>query len=345
MGSANANTNARELTSELTAAGFKSVGFTGSHERWRSPDRLETVALIHHGTGERPKNAFNVRRAIRRYEERRDLAAAVVEREDMIELSSLPVRMDEQVQALPVASARIRGLAKSPELAQRNLFTAIPGDWRSGTWGPLLAALTEETDARTFLVRRWLDDGDVEVYWASEGSSKLIYRGTANPDTTSHTFDRGFTLSVDQDAGGVWALGEPYRFRWQLCDGIEPEEVWSGLGTAAEALEAAQETYFALVEEIEAFELAELDRATTPDPETPMIPTPTTTETTTPTTEELLDRLLVEMPEAHRRLVALLPSFQTPAIRLITGRAFTLRELVEMALVRGVDAIETELKR
>lgn len=122
MGSANANTNARELTSELIGAGFESIGFTGSHERWRAPDGLETVALIHHGAGERPKNAFNVRRAIRRSKERAEAATRPAEKVSIAE--GVPFRPTEAVEVFPIASAKMRGIAKTPEAAQRSLFTA-----------------------------------------------------------------------------------------------------------------------------------------------------------------------------------------------------------------------------
>lgn len=376
------------LRAELAEAGFECAGQTGSHERWRAPDDAETISLVVHGQGREcgPKNCHNVRKAIRRSEQRHTEMTAAREAVQEIkarvavvddEVPTRVVRLDGcDVEVLVVLKtgrpARLLGTAAD---ARRNVFHYIQdGEWRRGRWPEVLDTTMGTIDrgkVQALVVRQWRDlpeetldghvNGYIDVYWMDLGDLFVrddgaemgvglvsVYSGpqVQRPEDVAYT-DPNVRLTFDRKLGGTWALGLPYRWIWKVT--ADRETMWEGLATQAQAVEAAEAVWLALVEEEavraveetahrsaedlppEAGEPVDLDL---PEKATmkPRPPSATDHPAMVPVSAELIPRL-----------EALVRALDTPAVRAWTGRGVTVEEVVSRALARGIESLERDL--
>lgn len=170
-----------------------------------------------------------------------------------------------------------------------------------------------------------------------------VFNETATGD--GGTIDTRFRLTFNRDTGGTWAPNLQYRFDWRV-NGPTGDVVWAGWATEAEAVEAGLEEVLSLLEGFEAQEVERLEReavealeAATLVPEEEV---PVTTARPPSTTDH---PAVVPIPaDLVPRLEALVSLLDTPAVRAVTGRAVTVEEVARITLLRGVEALERDLK-
>lgn len=259
-------------------------------------------------------------------------------------------------------TGRTKRLLGTPEIASRSLFHLVQDkEWRTGEWPSVLTQLQVKKRPIGALVRCWRDRPDangpgyIDVYWVDFTETipvpnptetgvaiTLIYSGlfVSRPEDVEYT-DPDFRLTFDRE-GGSWASGVPYRWKWRAT-ARNGEVLWEGWATEPEAHEAADELWLSLAEESfnEPTEPIEPVDEPVDEPKKGEPMAAKTTKEATVQVSRIADDVIVPFED---RIMGLMRSLDTPAVRAVTGRAVTFDRVLEIVLERGISAVESDLK-